>query len=212
MAASDRDKVMKILFVGDSGVGKSSLFLRYMDGIVPNDTVPTVGEDVKHKTIELETTKRKVERVTLQVCDTAGQERFGTLTSSLYRLAQGILICYDSTDSETFNHVNNWRAEIMNYAPKDAQICLIATKTDLSTRRQISTEAGKNMADSWHVPFFEVSARTNANVDEAIAELARRITVARSLKQASPATKSRQASIVNSSTITKPQRTRCTIL
>lgn len=202
-----QDRVMKILFVGDSGVGKSSLFLRYMDGIAPNDTVPTVGEDMKHKTIELETTKRKTERVTLQVCDTAGQERFGTLTSSLYRQAQGILICYDTTDSETFGHVDNWRIEIMNYAPKDAQICLLGTKTDLSTKRQVTTETGKNMADGWHVPFFEVSAKTNSNVDEAISELARRITVAKSFK--SSQSKPRQASMsANKPVKVREQRTR----
>jgi len=92
----------------------------------------------------------------------------------------------------------------MNYAPKDAQICLIATKTDLSTRRQVPTETGKSMADSWHVPFFEVSAKTNINVDEAISELARRITVAKSMKSP-PSNKPRQASM---SANNKPVRVR----
>jgi len=181
-----QEKVMKILFVGDSGVGKSSLFLRYADGVVPNDSVPTVSVDMKFKVIELETTKRKIERVKLQLCDTAGQERFGTLTSSLYRLAQGVLICYDITDSETFGHVEEWRTEIAKYAPKDTFLCLVGLKSDLELRRQVPTSEGKSMAESWHVPFFELSSKTGDNIDEAVSELARRITVAKSVDNKGP--------------------------
>jgi len=197
---------MKILFVGDSGIGKSSMFLRYCDGVEPTDGVPnTVGVDMKHKTIELPTTKNKVETVKLQLCDTAGQERFGTLTSSLYRAAQGVLICYDITDSETFAHIGFWRAEIMKYAPKEAMICLLGMKADLEIRRQVSEADGKGMAESWHVPFFEVSSKTNTNVDESVSELARRITVSKSV-QNSP-TVNRQ-----SIKVLKPSRKPCIIL
>jgi len=206
--AKVQEKVMKILFVGDSGIGKSSMFLRYVDGIEPNDNVPnTLGVDMKHKTIELATTRNKIERVKLQLCDTAGQERFGTLTSSLYRAAQGVLICYDITDSETFSHIGFWRAEIMKYAPKDAMICLLGMKADLDIRRQVSEADGKGMAESWHVPFFEVSSKTNINVEESVAELARRITVAKSVQNSPVASPPR-----HSMKIIKPSRKPCIIL
>jgi len=204
--AKPQEKVTKILFVGDSGVGKSSMFLRYVDGIAPTDAIPnTVGVDMKHKVIELPTTKHKVERVKLQLCDTAGQERFGTLTSSLYRAAQGVLICYDITDSESFGHIGFWRAEIIKYAPKDAMVCLIGMKADLEIRRQVSEAEGKGMAESWHVPFFEISSKTNTNVDEAMSELARRITVSKSVNSPSSNT-------IRPATIKRQSTSRCAIL
>jgi len=203
--AKPQEKVTKILFVGDSGVGKTSLFLRYTDGVAPTDTIPnTVGVDMKHKVIELPTTRHKVERVKLQICDTAGQERFGTLTSSLYRATQGVLICYDIADSETFGHIGFWRAEIIKYAPKDCLVCLVGLKADLEIRRQVSEAEGKAMAESWHVPFFEVSSKTNTNVDEAFSELARRITVSKSVS--SPANNTVRP------TTTIKKTSRCTIL
>jgi len=170
------EKIVKILFVGDSGVGKTSLFLRYVDGVEPSDgsTQASVNVDTKHKVIDLEVTKKKIERVRLQVHDTIGQERFGALTSSLYRGAHGAIICYDITDQESFSHLASWKAEIGKYAPKDCVCILVGTKADLEPRRVVAEDAGKATADSWHTAFFEVSAKTNKNVDDAVEELVRR--------------------------------------
>jgi len=192
--SKEKEKVVRILLVGNSAVGKTSLFLRYAEGIEPGLGGPTVTTDVKEKIVELETTKRKMERVKLHLVDTAGQERFGTLTSSLYRLISGVLICYDITDAESFAQVNVWRNEVITYAPKDTLVSLVGLKSDLEVRRQIDKGTAKSTADSWHVPFFEVSAKTNTNVDEAIEELARRCTVALAVKDRNRDSKSRPIS------------------
>jgi len=180
--SKDKEKVVRILVVGNSGVGKTSLLLRYTEGIEPGTASTTVPPDMKEKTVELETTKRKVERVRLHLVDTAGQERFGTLTSSLYRLVSGVLICYDITDAESFAQIGVWRNEVVTYAAKDTLVSLVGLKADLEVRRQIEKGTAKSTADSWHVPFFEASAKSNTNVDEAIEELARRCTVAQAVK------------------------------
>jgi len=210
METKDKEKIVKILFVGTSGVGKTSMFMRYAEGVEPGLSGPTVTPDMKDKTIELETTKRKVERVKLHLCDTAGQERFGTLTSSLYRMVSGVLICYDITDNDSFAQVNTWRTEVITYAPKDVLITLVGLKADLEGKRQVEKGTGKNVADSWHVPFFEVSSKTNTNVDEAIEELARRCTVAKSVKDRDRDSKSRPIS--RSMEMKKPNKFTCDIL
>jgi len=176
------EKVMKLVLVGDSGVGKSSFFLRYCDGIAPNEGGATVGVDIKHKVVELEGRKRRKTMVTLQICDTAGQERFGTLTSSLFRAAQGLFVCYDICDRDSFDHATNWRNEIIKYAPKEAVVCLLGMKSDLDHKRVVPESEGRSLAESWNVPFFEVSSKTNSNVTEAAITLAQKVSLLKSVE------------------------------
>jgi len=177
------EKVMKLVLVGDSGVGKSSFFLRYCDGVGINEgAASTVGVDIKHKVVELEGKKRRKTMITLQICDTAGQERFGTLTSSLFRAAQGLFVCYDICDRDSFAHATSWRNEIAKYAPKDAVICLIGMKSDLEHKRQVSENDGRTLAETWNVPFFEVSSKNNVNVNEAATTLAQKVSLLKSVE------------------------------
>jgi len=108
--------------------------------------------------------------------------RFGTLTSSLFRAAQGLFICYSITDRESFDHAANWRNEVNKYAPKDAVICLIGMKSDLESKRQVSENDGRALAEAWNVPFFEVSSKTNVNVTEAAITLAQKVTLMKSVE------------------------------
>ncbi|WBY58514.1 ras-related protein Rab-1B [Plasmodium yoelii yoelii] len=105
------DSLFKILLIGDSGVGKSCLLLRFADDTYTDSYISTIGVDFKIKTIEIDD---KI--IKLQIWDTAGQERFRTITSSYYRGAQGIIIVYDVTDRDSFNNVKNWIIEIEKYA------------------------------------------------------------------------------------------------
>jgi len=171
-------KLMKLVLVGESGVGKTSFFLKYCDGKAPDIGRPpqaTINDDIRHKEIVVENKRRKKTMVKLQMCDTAGQEKFGTLTSSLYRSAQGIFLCYDISDKDSFERITSWKIEITKYAPPDAVMILIGMKCDLGAQRQVLESEGKALADSWNIPFFEISSKTNMNVDVAVAALAQKV-------------------------------------
>ncbi|CAA9988710.1 ras-related protein Rab-1B, putative [Plasmodium knowlesi strain H] len=164
------DSLFKILLIGDSGVGKSCLLLRFADDTYTDSYISTIGVDFKIKTIEIED---KI--IKLQIWDTAGQERFRTITSSYYRGAQGIIIVYDVTDRDSFNNVKNWIIEIEKYASEDVQKILIGNKIDLKNDRNVSYEEGKELADSCNIQFLETSAKIAHNVEQAFKTMAHEI-------------------------------------
>lgn len=161
------DYLFKVLLIGDSGVGKSCLLLRYADSSHRETYVNTIGVDFKIKTIKLGS-----KRIRLQVWDTAGQERFRTITSSYYRGAHGVMIVYDIAKQETFNNLNKWLHEVETYANEGVLMILVGNKTDLNSQRQVSTESGAEWAALNDMPFIETSARSATNVTEAFTMLA----------------------------------------
>merc|ERR1712166_969056 len=120
--------------------------------------------------------------IKLQIWDTAGQERFRTITSSYYRGAHGIIVVYDTTDSETFEHVKTWLHEIERYASENVNKLLVGNKSDLTTKRQVETEAAKEFAESANIPFLETSAKNATNVEDAF------MTMVKSRRRAGPGT------------------------
>lgn len=161
------DMIMKLLLVGDSGVGKSCLLLRFVEDKFNPSFITTIGIDFKIRTIESNGKKIK-----LQVWDTAGQERFRTITTAYYRGAMGIVIIYDVTDSRSFENVENWYQTVTQHANDDAQIFLVGNKCDDEENRQVSKEQGKELASKLNIPFLEASAKSNENVDSIFYELA----------------------------------------
>jgi len=109
--------------------------------------------------------------IRLQIWDTAGRERFRTITSSYYRGADGIIMFYDITDRKTFEDTTKWKQEIEKYSPEDIALILVGTKLDTSDSHQVSYAEGKEIADYWGIPFFETSSVTGENVDEAVLKL-----------------------------------------
>eukprot|EP00301_Raphidiophrys_heterophryoidea_P013653 c21123_g1_i1.p1 GENE.c21123_g1_i1~~c21123_g1_i1.p1 ORF type:complete len:236 (-),score=60.07 c21123_g1_i1:300-926(-) len=167
---SQFDTTLKLLLIGDSGVGKSCLLLRFSDGSFTPSFITTIGIDFKIRTINLDG-----KRVKLQIWDTAGQERFRTITTAYYRGAMGILLLYDVTSEESFNNVRSWMQNIQENASTDVLKVLIGNKCDLIDQRVISTEQGQRLANEYKIPFFETSAKTSENVEEAFTSVARDI-------------------------------------
>ena len=162
--------LLKILLIGDSGVGKTSIILRFADGDF-FEKPSTVGVDFKVKQLQVGEHNLK-----LQLWDTAGQERFRTMTTSYFRGAHGILLTYSMTDEASFESIDHWYDEINCHAEKYAQVMLIANKSDLQNSRTISEEKGKILADKLgSVGYFEVSAKEDSNLHQAMSALCKKI-------------------------------------
>jgi Ras-related protein Rab-1A len=168
--SADYDHLFKLLLIGDSGVGKSCLLLRFADDTYTESYISTIGVDFKIRTMELEG-----KTIKLQIWDTAGQERFRTITSSYYRGAHGIIIVYDVTDMESFNNVKTWLQEIDKYASDSVNKLLVGNKCDLVVKKTVDTNVAKEFADSLNIPFLETSAKNSTNVEEAFVKMASEI-------------------------------------
>jgi len=164
------DHLFKILLVGDSGVGKSSLLLRFTDDMFQETFISTIGVDFKIRNV---TINDKV--VKLQIWDTAGQERFRTITSSYYRGAHGIIVVYDITDQASFNNAKMWLNEIERYACGNVTKLLVGNKADMNNKRVIDATTAKAFATQQGMLFSEASAKGGQGVEDAFMQLVKEI-------------------------------------
>ncbi|KAI4882542.1 hypothetical protein NFI96_034474 [Prochilodus magdalenae] len=164
--AKQYDVLFRMLLLGDSGVGKTCLLCRFTDNDFLSQHVSTVGVDFKMKTLQVDGIK-----VRAQIWDTAGQERYQTITKQYYRRAQGIFLVYDITSALSFHNVVKWASDIDEYASHTVQKILIGNKSDEEHRRQVATEQGNKLANSYGMDFFETSARTCCNITESFTRL-----------------------------------------
>jgi Ras-related protein Rab-1A len=154
------DYLFILVLIGDSGVGKSCLLLRFADDKWTDSYISTIGVDFKIRTIELDG-----KTIKLQIWDTAGQERFRTISSTYYRGAHGIIVVYDVTNKQSFENVSRWLTEIDKYAREGVNKLLVGNKSDQGEAegggsRQVQTADGKAFADQKGIPFLETSAKT----------------------------------------------------
>ncbi|XP_041918756.1 ras-related protein ORAB-1 [Alosa pseudoharengus] len=170
MMTPEYDYLFKLLLIGDSGVGKSCLLLRFADDTYTESYISTIGVDFKIRTIEMDG-----KTVKLQIWDTAGQERFRTITSSYYRGAHGIIIVYDVTDQESFNNVKQWLEEIDRYACENVSKLLVGNKCDLVSRKVVDFSSAKEFATSLKIQILETSAKNASNVEKAFLTMASEI-------------------------------------
>lgn len=162
------DFLAKILMVGSSDVGKSSLLMRYCDGNYTDSYISTIGVDFKIKTINSGPSDKTI--IKLQIWDTAGQERFRTITSSYYRGAHGVMLFFDLSNYQSFVDLTMWLEELKKYGNEHAKIILIGTKAD---KIPVISRAEIN---AFGFPYIETSAKTNYNVNEAFEIMAKELT------------------------------------
>ncbi|CAH3032739.1 unnamed protein product [Porites lobata] len=154
----------RIILIGDSTVGKSSLLRQFTEGQFIENSDPTVGVDFHVRVVMLSADVR----IKLQIWDTAGQERFRSITYSYYRNTVGCLIVYDITSRESFLHVKDWLREARQCVEEqDVVFMLVGHKIDKESRRVVSTEEGERFAEANNMMFIETSAKVLCNIEEA---------------------------------------------
>ena len=161
------DYLFKILIIGDSGVGKSSLMNRFVDQNYSSEFNATIGVDFKVHTIKIDD-----KLIKLQIWDTAGQERFRTVTNTYYRGAHGVLVVYDTTNHYSFNNVTEWLSEIDRLANDEIPRVLVATKTDLTEEQMVTPEETQKLVQHYNLKHIETSSKNDQNVAKCFIELA----------------------------------------
>ena len=152
---------LKILLVGDASVGKTSLFLRYIDNHFPDKHMSTVGVEYRIKIYEY-----RGFRVKLQIWDTAGQERFHAITSNYFHNADGILFVYDITEQRSFEGIKLWIEE-SEHSGTNFQKLLLGNKCDLKHKKAVSEEQVQEFCKEKNIEWFEISAKEDINLREA---------------------------------------------
>ena len=159
---------IKIITLGNSAVGKSSFILKYTDNVFSLDYLTTLGVDYKHKKIKLKNGKD----VRLRIFDTAGQERFKSVSASFIKKADGVILIYDIGEKDSFEAVDNWIKSIREIGKDKLPIILVGNKCDLSDdKRMISLKEGQDKADEFNIPFYETSCKEGINIKEVFEKL-----------------------------------------
>ena len=168
------DYLFKIILLGDSGVGKTSLMRRYTDNSFLKDPASTIGVDFKIKTVELDG-----KRVKLQIWDTAGQERFRAIVAHYYRGAHGILLVFDTHSKSSFENMRAWFEELRDRSVfGSAEIVVLGNKADISSPPAVSTEEVEAFLKAQGIAkprYYEVSAQSGQNVEAGFLGLARQL-------------------------------------
>uniref|UniRef100_UPI0037E77DD0 EF-hand calcium-binding domain-containing protein 4B isoform X2 n=1 Tax=Semicossyphus pulcher TaxID=241346 RepID=UPI0037E77DD0 len=162
------DRLFKVVLVGNSSVGKTSLLRSFCEGRFNTSTTATVGIDYSVKTLTLDNMQ-----VAIQLWDTAGQERFRSITKQFFRKADGVVVMYDITVEESFWAVQPWLSNVQEAAEEGVPILLLGNKMDMDGQREVSFRVAEQLAYENRVIFFEVSAYTGKNVTESLTHLAR---------------------------------------
>jgi len=159
---------LKLIVIGDSGVGKTNIISRYVSNTFSNDSKATVGVEFFTKPFRVNN-----DIVKLEIWDTAGQERYKSITSAYYKGSRGALLVYDITRPSTFEDVEKWMTEIKEKVRGSLKIMIIGNKLDLTNERKVDTETALDKAKSFNVPLMETSAFNSTNIQKAFESILR---------------------------------------
>jgi len=155
------DMKIKLLLIGDQSVGKTCILERFTNNTFDISTLTTIGIDFRIKFMEVDGIKIK-----LQVWDSAGQERFRTITRSYFRGSHGVLLTYDVTNRSSFLSIDHWLKEINSNADDNINKMIVGNKIDNVENRVVSYDEGLELANKYSLPFIETSAKDNINVED----------------------------------------------
>ena len=155
------EMIFKIIIVGDLSSGKTNIVTQYISHKFVQDSQPTIGVEMFNKDFQI-----NEDKVSAQIWDTAGQEKYNALTSSYYKGAKGALVVYDITQESTFLKVEQFVKDLKEKSDKNVYMILVGNKIDLEENRKISKEEGKILADKLKMGFFEVSAKNGTGIED----------------------------------------------
>jgi len=167
------DKTIQLLVIGDSSVGKTSLITRYTNGTFKEEYLATVGLDYYSKVEAINN-----QTINIKLWDTAGQERYKALTQNYFRNAEGVLLTFDVTNTESFNNLKDWIGSIKtNMESKNIflPLIIVGNKIDMEEAREINKEDAEKFVSDNNYKYFETSAKTGEGVDDAIRDLVNQV-------------------------------------
>ena len=154
--------MFKVVLIGDMKVGKTNIVSRYIKNEFNKDSMSTIGVEFGSKELVIEGHNVKV-----QIWDTAGQEKYKSITNAYYKGAKGAFVVYDITNKNSFDNADNWLNNLRASADKKCSIILIGNKSDLENKREVSIEQGEEKAKNNEIAFMETSALSGDNIDKA---------------------------------------------
>lgn len=160
--ASYYDYIYKVLLLGDSAVGKTCFLLRYSDDCFTENHISTIGLDYRLKMITTENNKI----IKMQIWDTAGQDRFRSITKNYYKGAHGIVLMFDVTNPSSFINIKNWLIQIKENTSEKVKIVIVGNKIDDESQRKITNEEAKKLCEEYKLELFETSAKNNVGIVE----------------------------------------------
>lgn len=152
------DLSIKVILLGESGVGKSNLISRFIHNKYDENIIMTIAIDFNSQEMVI-----KGKKVRVQIWDTAGQERYRALAKSYYKIANGIILVYDITSLDSFVKAQGWVEEIRRFSMPTVKIMLVGNKIDRFAERRVSTEDAEQFAKENQLMYYETSSKTNEN-------------------------------------------------
>ena len=159
--SENNEKIYKVVLVGEAGVGKTCIMTRFTKDKFDDEYITSFTAQFLRKTLEFADGKR----ITFDIWDTAGQEKYMSINKNLFQRVQGIILMYDITEMKSFQNLSVWMNAVEQLS-KGTPLILIGNKIDLKDKRQVSSEQGKEYADKYNIEFFESSGKSGENVEK----------------------------------------------